>query len=82
MNYCINVFQIESDTGKTFTTDVLLKSSAGLAAGLKDLGLQKGDHIAIIGDNTINLCVSGIGSLFLGAVMCPIDPTLKSSKIP
>lgn len=58
----------------------MLQLSTSFAEGLRKMGLNPGDVIAIIGENKIDLCVAAFGIAMMGGVMCPIDSGLKSCK--
>lgn len=57
-----------------------MEECVNIATGLRELGVSKGDTVAVVGQNSIDLCKSAIATMFLGAIMSPIDPTLKSRK--
>lgn len=52
-----------------------------IAAGLKHLGLQPGDHIAILSKNCAHWILSDIAIMMAGCVSIPIYPTLTSHTI-
>lgn len=52
-----------------------------LAAALKDLGIQKGDKVAIYLPNSVEYCVSYLAVFTLGAVGVPLDFMLKEDEL-
>jgi long-chain acyl-CoA synthetase len=59
----------------------LARESARLAAGLADLGVEKGDRVAIISKPRIRFAQSVFGVLRLGAWVVPIDPSFTTQEI-
>ncbi|MGJ7919444.1 fatty acid--CoA ligase family protein [Neobacillus sp. LXY-4] len=51
------------------------------AAGLSELGVKKGDHIALIVGNSPHFIVSLYGALRLGATVIPINPIYTPDEI-
>jgi long-chain acyl-CoA synthetase len=52
-----------------------------LALGLGDLGVQRGDHVAILSENRYEWPVADLAILGLGAVSVPIYPTLTAQQV-
>ncbi len=52
-----------------------------LAAALENLGLRKGDRVAIIGENRWEWAVSDFATLLTGIVNVPLFPTLHAPQI-
>ncbi|NPC92102.1 fatty acid--CoA ligase family protein [Bacillus sp. WMMC1349] len=51
------------------------------AGGLYEIGVKKGDHIALLLGNTPHFLVSFFGALKAGAVIIPINPTYTPTEI-
>lgn len=51
------------------------------ASGLSQLGVQKGDHIALILGNTPHFVISLYGALRLGATVIPVNPIYTADEI-
>jgi len=47
----------------------------------EELGIRKGDVVAIDLPNSINFVVAYIGSLYIGAIMAGINPTYKPMEL-
>ena len=64
----------EKDLGiwQTWTWSRLRDEVAALAAGLEHAGLQRGEHLAIIGENRPRLYAAMIACQFLGAIPVPL----------
>ena len=54
---------------------------ATFAGGLKDLGINKGDHIALLVGNTPHFLITLYASWRLGAVVVPINPTYTPNEL-
>ncbi len=52
-----------------------------ISAGFADLGIKKGDRIAIISANRMEWALSDYAALFLGAVLVPLYPSLIDHQI-
>ncbi len=52
-----------------------------LAAGLRDLGLQRGDRVALISPNRVEWIVSDLGILLGALVVVPIFPTQALDQV-
>jgi acyl-CoA synthetase (AMP-forming)/AMP-acid ligase II len=61
---------------KTFTMGELDRRSRQIAHGLQGVGLQKGDHVALILGNSPEFILVWWALLRIGAVMVPINPKL------
>ncbi|MEJ2635640.1 MAG: long-chain fatty acid--CoA ligase [Calditrichia bacterium] len=53
----------------------------GLAAGLKKLGVEKGDRVLLLSENRVEWALSDYAILSLGGITVPIYPTLLPSHI-
>ncbi len=60
---------------------LLSEASKRLAKGLKDLGIQKGDRVAIMLPNVPHFCISYYGILQLGATVVPINIMYNKDEI-
>ena len=57
------------------------KSVRLTAKALVQLGVQHGDRVGILAENSPAWTFSDLGSLMLGAVVVPVYPTLSSSDL-
>ncbi len=48
----------------------------GLAAGLRQLGIEPGDRVALVAGNSPDWVATDLATVALGAVLVPIDPAL------
>jgi long-chain acyl-CoA synthetase len=55
--------------------------AARLARGLQELGLERGDRVAIFMDNTAACTVSIFGTLMAGGVFMVVNPQTKADKL-
>jgi amino acid adenylation domain-containing protein len=55
--------------------------ASGFAAGLHDLGVRRGDRVAIVLPNSVASAVAIQGSLRAGAALAPLNPTIKGDNL-
>jgi long-chain acyl-CoA synthetase len=53
----------------------------GLAAGLSELGVGRGDRVAIVLPNEVQAAIAIYGVLRAGAAFSPLNPTIKREKL-
>ena len=56
-------------------------ASTGFAAGLQQLGVQRGDRVAVILRNSVEAAIAIYGTLRAGAAFVPLNPTAKAEKL-
>ena len=59
----------------------LYRSTAGVARALLDWKINKGDRIAILGENRPEWAIADFAAMLLGAVDVPIYPTLTQDQV-
>ena len=57
------------------------RAADGFAAGLRGLGVQRGDRVAVILRNGIEPAIAIYGALRAGAAFTPLNPTAKAHKL-
>lgn len=67
--------------GKRLTYAELLDQSLRLARSLQDLGLQRGDRVAVFMDNGVDAVVSIYGIWAAGGVVMVVNPQTKADKL-
>ncbi|MDP4163282.1 MAG: fatty acid--CoA ligase family protein [Bacillota bacterium] len=67
--------------GQTTTYAQLDEAVTKFASGLEKLGIQKGDHIALLLGNTPHFVISLYGALRLGVTVIPINPIYTPDEI-
>lgn len=67
--------------GTTTTYGELETASASFAAGLHELGIGKGDRVALVLDNIIEYPVAYYGILRSGAAVVPLCPDTRTSTL-
>lgn len=67
-------------TYKSLTYAEFWQNIMTFAAGLQQLGVKKGDKIAIMSENCAEWAISDFAILSLGAVVVPIYPTLPTNQ--
>ena len=60
--------------GATYTWSELLREVRSIAFRLTQEGVEFGDRVALIGENHPHWATAYLGTLFIGAVIVPLDP--------
>jgi long-chain acyl-CoA synthetase len=60
---------------QAFSNQAFQAAVESVALGLVDLGLEKGDRVALLMHSDINFCIADLGSLLANLVNVPIDLT-------
>ena len=76
-------FSYRDDSGQSVdvSSEEALRRVKALRMGLKSLGVQPGDRVALLSENRIEWALADLSSLCVGAVTVPIYPTLLSDTI-
>ena len=53
----------------------------GFSARLRSLGLKKGDHVAIVGENSPQWAISYFAAIWAGAIAVPLDARARAEHI-
>lgn len=67
--------------GESYTRTDVDERSERVANGLKDLGIRKGDHVALMMGNRPNWVWAWLGMAKLGAVLIPVNTSLKGDGL-
>jgi long-chain acyl-CoA synthetase len=67
--------------GQTSTYAELDAAVSKFASGLQQLGIRKGDHIALLLGNSPHFVISLYGALRLGATVIPVNPIYTADEI-
>ena len=67
--------------GSTLTLDDADRLSDGLARGLHDLGIQRGDRVAVYVQNIPQFVLAQLATWKLAAIMVPVNPMLKHREL-
>ncbi|MCS6808304.1 MAG: long-chain fatty acid--CoA ligase [Bacteroidota bacterium] len=62
------------------TYDELRELTENFAAGLKMLGIQRGDRVGIVSENRIEWVIADFAIIGMGAIDVPIFPTMTSAQ--
>ena len=68
-------------TGRRLTYQQFWDESARVAGGLKDLGVERGDRVAIRLPNGIDWCLAFYGAQMLGAIAVPVNTRFSDSEV-
>jgi long-chain acyl-CoA synthetase len=63
------------------TYDGFREAAAGVAAGLRDRGVQPGDRVGMVLPNVLAFPVVFYGALMAGAAVVPMNPLLKAREV-
>jgi long-chain acyl-CoA synthetase len=74
-------YRDESGQYVSVSSEEALRRVKALRMGLKSLGVQPGDRVALLSENRIEWALADLGSLCAGAVTVPIYPTLLPDTI-
>ncbi|HET9327318.1 MAG TPA: AMP-dependent synthetase/ligase [Candidatus Eisenbacteria bacterium] len=66
---------------ESISADRALADVEALALGLRDLGVSKGDRVALLSENRYEWPLTDLATLGLGGVTVPIYPTLTAPQI-
>ncbi len=66
---------------ETVTYAELAERATRFAAGLQELGLTRGDRVAIALDKRIETVVSVVGTSVAGGAFVPVNPVLKAGQV-
>jgi acyl-coenzyme A synthetase/AMP-(fatty) acid ligase len=75
------VFLVDAATGREITYGEFHRQAYALAASLRGRGVRKGDRVAVMVPNCCELAVLYFASIYLGAVIVPINPALSKSDV-
>jgi crotonobetaine/carnitine-CoA ligase len=67
--------------GHEHTVAQMREAAARRAGGLAAAGVQPGDRVAILSENSMEALELWLGCAFLGAVFCPINTALRGSQL-
>lgn len=69
------------DGGTSYTYSELLKASQSLAYSMQNLGLRRGDRVAIYLQNSWRCCVAVYATMLSGGVLLVINPQTPHAKV-
>lgn len=75
------VFDINAETGQFLTYKDMLEKTVKLAEVLKKRNIKVEDRVSIIAENHCNWFVAAYASIYLGAVVAPMNPTYTESEL-
>jgi acyl-coenzyme A synthetase/AMP-(fatty) acid ligase len=71
-------FELE---GRTLTFAELDRAAAALADRLADLGVKRGDVVAVLGRNSLEAPVAIVATIRMGAVLAPVPPMFSAAQM-
>src|SRR5438477_5899458 len=66
---------------RSVSAEEMLRRARNIAAGLRSLGVRKGDRVAILSESCLEWVLSDQGCILSGAVAVPIYPTLTPAQV-
>jgi long-chain acyl-CoA synthetase len=67
--------------GRRVSYQELDRAASGFAAGLRELGVQRGDRVAVVLRNGVEAAIAIYGILRAGAAFVPLNATAKEEKL-
>ena len=67
--------------GRRLSYAELDRSVGGFAAGLQELGVRRGDRVAVVLRNSVEAAIAIYGIVRVGAAFVPLNPTAKAEKL-
>ena len=68
-------------SGRTLTYGELDRLADGFASRVRELGVERGDRVALVLPNTTDAAIAIYGVLRAGAAFSPLNPTIKHDKL-
>ncbi|KKM68889.1 hypothetical protein LCGC14_1456390 [marine sediment metagenome] len=81
IKYPNNVCVYHKPTDKKYTYHELIYFSDKVGNALHDMGIRKGDSVALMSENCPEFIFSSIGIMETGASVIPINPLLKKTEV-
>lgn len=66
---------------RSLSFEELDRAADGLASGLRDLGVEQGDRVALVLPNDLEMVIAVYGVLRARAAFCPINPNTRAAKL-
>ncbi|XP_011504133.1 PREDICTED: 4-coumarate--CoA ligase 1 [Ceratosolen solmsi marchali] len=80
LSHGTKIAEIQNETDEQLNFKQILVQSCKLATYLKNNQVSVNDRIAICSENNLNFCIPLCASAFIGATICPINPTYKKKE--
>ncbi|XP_045453178.1 4-coumarate--CoA ligase 1 [Melitaea cinxia] len=75
------IAQICAETGNSVTYRTILQNSVKLAVALQELGLKKGDVVALSSENRFEFTVASLAVIYCGGVLSTLNVTYSPGEI-
>ena len=79
--YHDRVFLVDATTAREVTYADFHRRSCALAANLRQRGIRRGYRVAVLVQNSCELAALYFASIYIGAVIIPINPSLSKGEI-
>ena len=73
--------RVVGDPSQDVDFDQFLNAIRSISNALEKAGVEKGDRVAVIGENHPNWAIAYLGTLYRGAVCVPVDPHGESDTL-
>lgn len=80
-NKPVRYHEINEDKVVDFKTDEVRREILQITVALKDLGVGRGDVVAVLGNNCLRYLMLDVATGLIGAISCPISVTTPLSEI-
>lgn len=81
LNTSDSVFLIDEKTTDTFTYKELFQSASHIGGYLQSLGINRGESIVVMMDNSIMTAKIYFGCLYAGITVVPVNPSWTSEQV-
>ena len=69
------------DATRTLTSGDVHRRAAAVATGIRAAGLQRGDRVAIVAENSVDWLVADVGILYAGCVVVPVFASVAADQL-
>ncbi|KAF2894780.1 hypothetical protein ILUMI_11395 [Ignelater luminosus] len=76
-----HVTMTDISTGRSLETGKILQDSVKATRVLQELGIQKGDVIAIVAENTVTYCIPQLAAFYMGVTVHLLNPVYSKGEL-
>ena len=76
-----NIFLYYPEKNYELSYQELYKRATQIASGLIDNGVQKGDKILVVFDNTPESVITAFALMLIGAILVPVEPNINTNVL-
>ena len=75
------IFLVDAFTGREISYSQFHEHASAVAAQLRERGVARGDRVATVVPNCVELAVVYFGCLYCGATIVPVNPNLSTAEV-